>query len=148
LNSNNDTYSLPTNSDENSEDNCRSKSLGDIAEHVELITSRTRDEIRNFIIDELIYRLKDIYPNISNETINMIADEVVATIDDIISEANDFKNIDELIKNEKTYNTLAVTTLMIIRNREVNTVEVIEIDLTQIVKAIIKNTLKLYSQKA
>ena len=148
MSSDNHIYSLLTNSDENGEDNCRSKSSGDMAEHVELITSRTRDEIRNFIIDELIYRLKDIYPSISNETINVIADEVIATIDDIISEANDFKNIDELIKNEKTYNTLAVVTLMIMRNREVNTIEVSEVDLTQIMKTIIKNTLKQCSQRA
>jgi len=148
LSSDNDTYSLLTNSDENSEDNCRSKPLGDIAEHVELITSRTRDEVRNFIIDELIYRLKDMYLNISNETINMIADEVVAAIDNIVSEAGrNVKSIDELIKNERTYNTLAITTLMIIRSREVNNVEVNEVDLTRVIKIIVKNTLKLYSQE-
>jgi len=151
LNSDNDTYTLLTNNDESSEDNCKSKPLGDIAEHIELITSRTKDEIRNFIIDELIYRLKDMYPNISNETISIIADEVMVTIDNIISEiSNNVKSIDELIKiikNERTYNALATTTLMIIKSKETNSVEVNEVDVAQIMKVIIKNTLKLYGQK-
>ena len=151
MNSDNDTYTLLTNNDESSEDNCKSKPLGDIAEHIELITSRTKDEIRNFIIDELIYRLKDMYPNISNETISIIADEVMVTIDNIISEiSNNVKSIDELIKiikNERTYNALATTTLMIIKSKETNSVEVNEVDVAQIMKVIIKNTLKLYGQK-
>jgi len=111
-----------------------------------LINIQTRDEIRNFVIDELIYRLKDMYPSISDETISIIADEVIAAINNIVSEASNLKNIDDLIKNDKTCNTLAITTLMIIRNREVNNVEVSEADLAQIIKIILKNTLKLYGQ--
>ena len=143
MNSDNDTYTLLTNNDESSEDYCKNKPLENIAERIGLIKLRMNDEIRNFIIDELIYRLKDIYPNISNETINVIADEVAITIDSIISEAiNDVKSIDELIKSEKTYTTLAITTLMIIKNKEVNTVEISEADLIQIMETIVKNVFR------
>ncbi len=145
MNSDNYTYLLLTDNDEESS-KCADKSQTTL-EYMRLINTQTRDEIRNFVIDELIYRLKDMYPSISDETISIIADEVVAAIDNIVSEASNFKNIDELIKNDKTYNTLAITTLMIIRNREINNVEVSEVDLTQTMKTIIKNTLKLYSQE-
>ena len=132
---------LLTNNNGGSEGNCRSKPLVGIVEHIELIKPKVKDEIRNFIIDELIYRLKDMYLNISSETINMIADEVVAAIDNIVCEADNSKNIDELIENEKTYSTLAVTSLMIIKNREADTIEISEVDLIQIMKTIIKNVL-------
>ena len=146
MNSNNDTcLSLTGNSEEGG--TCKDGPRI-ISEYIKIADIHTRDEIRNFVIDELIYRLKDVYPSISDETINIIADEVIATIDSIVNEAdNDIKSIDELIKNEKTYSTLAITALMIIRNREVSNVEVNEVDLTRIIKTIVKNVLKLYGQE-
>jgi len=146
LNSNNDTCLSLTGNNEES-DTCEDRPQI-ISEYIKIINIHTRNEIRNFVIDELIYRLKDMYPNISDETINIIADEVVATIDIIVNEAsNNVKSIDELIKSEKTYNTLATTTLMIIRNREMSGMEINEVDLIRIIKTIVKNVLKLYSQE-
>jgi len=145
LNSDNHTYLLLIDNDGESNEYGGKPRI--TVEYVRLINIQTRDEIRNFVIDELIYRLKDMYPSISDETISIIADEVIAAIDNIVSEANNIKSIDDLIKNDKTYNTLAITTLMIIRNRVINNIEVSEVDLTQIMKTIIKNTLKLYSQE-
>jgi len=145
LNSDNHTYLLLIDND--GESNGYGGKPQTTVEYMRLINIQTRDKIRNFVIDELIYRLKDMYPSISDETISIIADEVIAAINNIVSEANSIKSIDDLIKNDKTYNTLAITTLMIIRNREINNVEVSEVDLTQIMKTIIKNTLKLYSQE-
>ena len=144
MNSDNHTYLLLIDNDEESSE-CAGRSRTTL-EYMRLINIQTRDEIRNFVIDELIYRLKDMYPSISDETISIIADEVIAAINNIVSEASNLKNIDDLIKNDKTCNTLAITTLMIIRNREVNNVEVSEADLAQIIKIILKNTLKLYGQ--
>ena len=146
MNSNNDTCLSLTGNNEES-DTCEDRPQI-ISEYIKIINIHTRNEIRNFVIDELIYRLKDMYPNISDETINIIADEVVATIDIIVNEAsNNVKSIDELIKSEKTYNTLATTTLMIIRNREMSGMEINEVDLIRIIKTIVKNVLKLYSQE-
>jgi len=145
LNSGNHTYLLLTDND--GESSKYVDKLRTALDHIKLIDTQTSDEIRNFVIDELIYRLKDIYPSISNEIINIVADEIVATIDNIISEVDNFKNIDDLIKNEKIYSTLAVVTLMITRSRELNTMEISEADIFQVLKIIIKNALKLYSQK-
>ena len=145
MNSGNHTYLLLTDND--GESSKYVDKLRTALDHIKLIDTQTSDEIRNFVIDELIYRLKDIYPSISNEIINIVADEIVATIDNIISEVDNFKNIDDLIKNEKIYSTLAVVTLMITRSRELNTMEISEADIFQVLKIIIKNALKLYSQK-
>jgi len=145
LNSGNHTYLLLTDND--GESSKYVDKLRTALDHIKLIDTQTSDEIRNFVIDELIYRLKDIYPSISNEIINIVADEIVATIDNIISEVDNFKNIDDLIKNEKIYSTLAVVTLMITRSRELNTMEISKADIFQVLKIIIKNALKLYSQK-
>ena len=145
MNSGNHTYLLLTDND--GESSKYVDKLRTALDHIKLIDTQTSDEIRNFVIDELIYRLKDIYPSISNEIINIVADEIVATIDNIISEVDNFKNIDDLIKNEKIYSTLAVVTLMITRSRELNTMEISKADIFQVLKIIIKNALKLYSQK-